>query len=183
MEAIRRRPPSRLEAYCWSQLLYIPPVLCAAWYFGVWSWQYLAVFAFFTAVVLWSVCRLTWSLLQSRLNRLRPIAATFLVALIMARIAYRGTVQPHNLFLATSLASGFVLAWNASLLGLLSPYTRRPDLYLPLAALWGCQGCWAFGWSLHFEEWAALNWILPPLMGLICFSWLAHRLKWQYPGQ
>lgn len=183
MEAIRRHPPARLAAFFWAQLLYIPPVLCSAWYFGVWSWQYLAVFSLFTAVIIWSTSRLTWALLKTRQNRLRPAAATFLVALVMARIAWIGTVQPRSSFLAISIAEGFTLAWNGSLLSLLAPYTRRPDLYFPLALLWLCQSCWAFGWSLNWQMLASWNWVLPPLMGLLAFSFLAWRLKSQYPGQ
>lgn len=182
MEAIRRHPPAKLAAFFWAQLIYIPPVLCSAWYFGVWSWPYLIVFSLFTAVILLSACRLTWALLQSRQQRLRPIAATFLVALVMARIAHRGSLA-HDRFLTVWLSEGFILAWLGALLALLAPYTRRPDLYFPLALLWLCQSCWAFGWSLNWQMLAGWNWVLPPLMGLCCFSFLAWRLKSQYLGQ
>jgi hypothetical protein len=99
------------------------------------------------------------------------------VASSLTKLAYLGCPKPVNGYLAISLAEGFVLAWAGTLTVFLAPYMRRPDLIFPLGVFWLAQAGYSFGWTLNWREWQEINWLVPPALGICCFSWLAYRLR------
>jgi hypothetical protein len=177
MLALRFHPPANIERYLWAELVYIPFVLSAAWSFGVWSWQYAAVYCLFTVPILYAVCRIAWDCLRDRRWHLRPIAICFVLAGILTRMAFLGAGKPLGRFMVISLVEGFILAWAGVLTAFTAPYTRHPDLLFPLAMLWLVQAAYSFGWTLNFKEWGKLNWLVPPCVATAAFLVLAWRLR------
>lgn len=136
----------------------------------------MVIFGVFTTAILVAATSITALLLRQSHNQLRAIVACGVFVLILARAAYLGTAKPLTVFVAVSLVEGFVLAWNGMLLAFLAPYTKRPDLYFPLAVFWLVQAYYCFGWTIKLREWEALNWMVSPVLGLLFFSVLAWRL-------
>lgn len=177
MAGLLRHPPRRLAAYLWAELVYIPFVLCAAWYFGIWSKVYASIYVFFTAFILYAIIRFTLDCLRSRQYRLRAVAIALLFAAVLTKMAIAGVSRPLSGYAAINLGEAFVLAWAGILCLFVSPYMKRPDLIFPLGALWACQSAFRFGWSINFSHWVALNWLIPPMLGCLAFSFLAYRLS------
>jgi len=177
MLAIRQRAPANIERYLWAVLVYIPFVWVGHSWYGDWSWQYAAIYTFFTAMILWCVCHITLDCLRTRHWRLRAAGITFILAASLTKLAYLGGPKPVSGYLAISLAEGFILAWAGTLTAFLAPYVKRPDLIFPLAVFWLVQAGYSFGWTLNWKEWEEINWLVPPALGICCFSWLAYRLR------
>jgi hypothetical protein len=177
MLAIRNHPPANVERYLWAVLAQIPFCLAANAWWGIWSVEYAAVYVFFTGLILWCICRIALDCLRERQYRLRAAAIMFILAVMLVKMAFTGLPRPVDGFAMISLIEGFVLAWCGSLCAFLAPYTRRPDLIFPLAVFWLALALYDFGWVLHGRMWDRINWLVPPALGVCCFSLLAWRLR------
>jgi hypothetical protein len=176
MAGILKHPPANLGWYLWAELVSIPFFLCSAWAFGVYSVAYAVVYCLLTALIFLTIARLAWDCLESRRYRFRALGVALTFSIVLTRIAFIGISKPFSGYLVISLAEGLILAWAGILAVFTAPYTRRPDLTFPLGALWLGQACYRLGWALNFSVWQEINWVIPPMLGLACYSFLAWRL-------
>ena len=173
LAAVRQHPQANLARYLWSSLVYVPFVWTASSVWGDWTWQYATVYCLFTALILASIFRIAWDCLSGRHYKLRPIAAAGILALVLAKVALAGM---QGQWAWISVSEGFLLAWAGILTAFSGAHRPRSDVYVPLGMFWTLQAGFSFGWALHGQQWEQFNWILPPLMGFCCFSYLSWRL-------
>lgn len=175
--AIKRQAPANIEPYLWVIAVQILGNTAVHLGYGDWSWQYLCTYAGFDAFILWFVCRITLDCLSTRERRFRACVAVLILAACLTKLAFLGAQGHVDRFLAISLVEGFILVWAGTLTLFAGAHTRRPDLYCTLGAFWLAQAWYSFGWTIKFQEWADINWVLPPLMAIGCFGYLARRLR------
>jgi len=172
--AIRQHPPANVANYLIAVLWEIPFLWVYKWEFGDESWEYASAYCLLIVPILYAIGRITADSLKGRQFRARAAAITLILALCLARIA---SSDLHGQYAWISLGQGFLLMWFGSLTAFAGAYRPRRDLYFALGCFWTCQAIWNFGWSIKWQEWADLNWILPPLMAMCCFGFLAWRLS------
>ena len=172
--AISQHPPANIARYLWCVLAEIPFLWVVHSWYGDESYIYVCTYLLFTTLILLAICRIAINSLKGRKYRLRAIAITFLLALVPLKLAL---LDMHGQWAWVSVSEGFVLCWAGSLTMFSGAYRPIWDLYVPLGAFWCLQSLYCFGWSIKWQEWAELNWVLPPLMAIGCFSWLAYRLR------
>jgi hypothetical protein len=177
MAGLLKNPPANLARYLWAQLVYIPFVFCSAWYFGIWSRAYAAVYVLFTSLILVAIVRIAIDSLSSREYRFRAAVVALILAAVLTKMAFTSVQRPLPWYLAINLGEGFILSWAGILCLFVTPYTRRPDLIFPLGTLWMCQACFRFGWTINWAHWQTLNWTVPPVLGCLTFSFVAYRLR------
>jgi hypothetical protein len=176
--ALSQRPPTRLKLYLLAQLVYVPFVWAAYYLWDEWSVGYAAVYVAFTVLILLAIVGIVMDFLADWRYPARLAGSTFLLAMVIARIAFLGSQERFSDYGAISLTEGFFLAWAGTLALFAAPYTKRPDFIFPLGLLWIAQAAYDFGWMLHGRLWDAWNWIVPPGMCVCCFLFLAARLAW-----
>jgi hypothetical protein len=175
MAAIKRRAPGNIERYLWAVLVQVPAILVVHLWYGDESPIYACTYVFFTFLILYTVCRIALDCLRDRQYPVRAIAITFLLALISARIA---SFELQGRYAWISLSEGFLLLWAGLLTAFTGAYRPRRDLYFALGLFWLFQSAYSFGWSIKWQEWAELNWLVPPLMAIGFFSYLTWRLRY-----
>lgn len=173
--ALKNHPPENLARYLWASLVYIPFIWAAHVAWDDWDWRYAATYCLFTAAILYCVCRIAWDCVRDRRYRLRPIAICFILAAVLTKLA---KLDLHGQWGWISLAEGFLLLWAGILVAFSGAWRPRWDLYVPLGIFWVLQGGYSLGWAIHGKLWESINWLVPPAMGCLCFSWLAWRLRW-----
>lgn len=174
MAAIKQRAPANLERYLWAVLIQEPFVWAASQWWGDRSVRYAVAYCLFVAPILYCACRIALDCLRTRHYRCRAVAVALIIATVTTKTAAKDIQGDYPVI---SLTEGFVLVWVASLCGFLLPYLKRRDLIGTLVALWLAQAGYSFGWCLHGHKWDVVNWILPPALGIACFSVLAWRLR------
>lgn len=177
MVAIWQRAPARIERYLWAFLVEIPIGWAVHSWYGDWSYIYACTYVLLDALILWCVLRITLDCLKTRQNRFKAAVAVLILAACLTKLAFLGAQGHVDRFLAISLVEGFILVWAGTLTLFAGAHTRRPDLYCTLGAFWLAQAWYSFGWTIKFQEWADINWLVPPLMAIGCFGYLARRLR------
>jgi hypothetical protein len=174
--ALLQNPPTSLRRYLWAQLVYVPFVWAAYYVFGEWSVGYAVIYCIFTVIILLSVVGIVTDCVSAWRHPARLAGSAFLLAMVLTRKAFTGVSGHLDGYEAITLAEGFFLSWAGTLATFTAPYTKRPDLVFPLGMFWMIQAAYDFGWTLHGHLWDAVNWVIPPAMGVICFTFLAWRL-------
>lgn len=174
MTALERNPPANVSRWLWAQLVYIPFVWTASFFYSNEAWQYALTYCVFTAWILYAVVRIAWDSARGHRYRLRMVAASLVLAATLAECA---RLDMHGQWAWVTLSEGFLLLWAGILTAFAGAHRPRWDLYVPLGAFWVLQGGFSLGWTIHGQVWQDWNWVVPPTMGLACFSYLAWRLK------
>jgi len=173
--ALRQRAPLSILGYIFAQLVSLPPIWLGAWLLGIWSPWYAAIYVLFTLPILAAILWIVHDVLLELHAGIRAIAVAFILAVILARIAFVGLSHAPTGYDWLNLVLGAYLAWAGILVGTASAYIERWDLGLILGCLWLGQSVSCFGWTLHL--WANLNWILDPLLGVTAFLLIAWRCR------
>lgn len=176
-----RKAEGNLRFYLWASLAAIPAEWGIHYLWGDWSWQYAATYILATLPILWGIARICWAAIEYRRYRARPLATSFVIALMLGRLAYVGLSRPVTWFDWINLSIGVCLTWSGTLFWFASAYTSRSDLGLILSIFWLSQAVSSFGWTLYL--WERLNWIIDPSLGIAAFLLLAWRLARTNPSK
>lgn len=174
MRAIRQQPPANISRYLWAVLLQIPTLWVVHLKYGDDSLEYASYYVLCAVAILYTVWRIAINALAGRKYRLRATAIMFILALTLTRIA---SLDMQGQWAWISLGEGFLLIWAGLLTAFAGVHRPRRDLYFTLGFFWILQGGYSLGWSIAWKEWQPYNWLVPPLMAIGCFCWLARRLR------
>lgn len=174
MRAIWQRPPVNLARYLWAVLLQIPTLWLVHYWYGDESAEYAAYYVLFTGFILYTIWRIAIDAMIGQRYRLRATAIMFVLALTLTRVA---SLDMHGQWAWISLSEGFLLLWAGLLTAFAGVHRPRRDLYFTLGFFWIAQGGYSLGWSVAWKDWADYNWLVPPLMAIGCFGYLARRLR------
>ena len=174
MRAIWQRPPVNLARYLWAVLLQIPTLWIVHLRYGDESLEYASYYVLFTAAILYTIWRIAIDAMIGRRYRLRATAIMFILALTLTRIA---SLDMHGQWAWISLGEGFLLLWAGLLTAFAGVHRARRDLYFTLGCFWILQGGYSLGWSIQADAWREYNWMVPQIMAIGCFVWIARRLR------
>ena len=173
--ALKQRAPLSVYAYLLAELVYIPPVMLAAWLLGIWSPWYAAIYVLFTLPILLAILWIVHDVLLEVHADAKPVAIAFILAIIPGRMSYLEIHRPVTRFDWINLIFGVALMWAGTLVGYAAKHIERWDLGLILAILWILQAVSFFGWTIHlWEKW---NFVIDPVLGIVAFSLLAWRTR------
>lgn len=146
----------------------------------LYAWAY----ACLTGLILVAMGIIAWQAIWRISGSLKLLGIPLALAFGLGRLAYAGMAVPLRFAGWIHLIEGCGLFLCAMLVGCAAPYSRRADVLLILSLWWVTLGTFRLGFWMHVSDphWLALNWVVPPWLGVAGFLLVGWRVKRHLPS-